>query len=201
VGWLRQDACEYSHNEFDHSEAAYTELLNLNSVLGRLSNSNTIAKPFRAPLWEMSKQDIWQRLDPALAKHVVPNGTGANIDDHVWGHTPFDLKVKEYKKAGIPIKQSYNTPDLYEDDIDLWCRALCGMVSWLDLGLPANAQGVVLDTYPFDEGTRVISHSNIGSLRMRLRVKVIHKIMAAQKVELNLDEENQSMSAEKSFEA
>ena len=119
----------------------------------------------------------------------------------VWGHVPFDLKVKEYKKAGIPIKDSYNTPDNYESDVDLWCRALCGMASWLDLNLPSTAQGVILGTYPFDKDTRVISHSNIGSFRMRLREKIIVRILAAQKVELNLDEENQSMSAEKSFEA
>jgi len=201
LGWLREDSSEFSHNEYDHSEAAYKELLNLNTVLGRLSNSNTIAKPFRAPLWEMRKHQIWLKLDPELATHVVPNGRGSNIDDHVWGHVPFDLKVKEYKKAGIPIKDSYNTPDNYESDVDLWCRALCGMASWLDLNLPSTAQGVILGTYPFDKDTRVISHSNIGSFRMRLREKIIVRILAAQKVELNLDEENQSMSAEKSFEA
>lgn len=200
IGWLEQDTVEFTHNEFDFSKADYNDLLNINVKLGWLNGSNRIGKGFHAPLWKRTKKEIWDMLDPALQECVVPNGTGADHGESKWVHTPFAGKVSEYQAMGIPIKSEYVTYADYESDDDLFARALCGMVSWVDLKLPHTAQAIILDTPAFRDNTRLVQFDNEKTtLRARYREAVIKRIHKAKAVEL--DPSDLFVEREKSYEA
>lgn len=199
IGWLAEDTSEHSQFEMDYSASEYKELLDLNKQIGRLSGSNTIAKAFRAPLWDFSKKDLWDGLDNYLKTCVVPNGEGFDHGNGEWVHTPFKNKAAEYKKAGIPIQEKYTSFADYTNDEDLLVRVLCGMASWKDLDLPPEAQYAVLETSPFSSAARFIQHSSIPRMRKTLRSRVLDKIWHAQKVVL--DPKDVPAKEEKTYEA
>ena len=141
LGWLKEDTTEYSLNEYDFTEAEYRELLNLPVRLGRLTNSDLIAKPFRAPLWEMRKTDIWRNLDTDLKHLVLPNGKGELYDDH-FIHNISLAKRLELEHHQLPFNESYKIP-VPDDEFGFFVRLLLDAIHPSEFGLPSEASGFV----------------------------------------------------------
>lgn len=139
IGWIKEDATEYSLNEYDFTEAEYQELLNFPVRLGRLSNSDLVAKPFRAPLWEMRKIDIWDALDPELKELVLPNGSG-NFDEEGLNfiHEISTAKELELEGKNIPYKSTYKIP-VPKGDFGFFVRLLGHQLTTEEFGLPDDA--------------------------------------------------------------
>lgn len=143
IGWLHEDSSDLSLDDYDFSEAEYQDLLNLPVTLGRLSNADRLAVPFRAPLWKMTKQQVWAQLDPALEPFIIPNGWGKYEEENSCiVHTPHDYKKEEYEEAGIPIKDEY-VLEIKDDGLGFFVKRLLGMVTWKDLDLPQEARSLI----------------------------------------------------------
>lgn len=139
IGWIYEDSSDVSYDEMDFSAAEYKRLLELPAELGKLNNSDKMAKPFRAPLWELAKKDIWLKIEPDLKEFVILNGS-AHIDrkKNVIIHIPLINKAEEYELAGIPCEATYEFP---LDDSD-FCFLLKRFAQELfpdDVGLPPDA--------------------------------------------------------------
>lgn len=143
LGWIKEDASNHSLDEYDFSEAEYQELLNYPVRLGRLSNSDLTAKPFRAPLWDMKKIDIWNDLDDELKELIIPNGKGDICADGYYHHG-IDLGKKlEFEEHGIPFKETYKIP-VPDNCFGFFIRLLLNHVTPQELGLPEGAANFVV---------------------------------------------------------
>lgn len=102
VGWIKEDAFETSLFSGDMTNDEYRRLLQLGSDLLDLTNNDKSRKPFLAPLWNMTKKEIHEKLDPVLKGLVLLNpGTVTHYKTHM-GVTSGTSKFKEYVDAGIP---------------------------------------------------------------------------------------------------
>jgi len=179
IGWLKEDSSEVSYDDYDFSAAEYQEFLKLPVTLGRLSNSDRLAIPFKAPLWEMTKQQVWDKLNPALKSFIMPNGWCRYEEENSWViHTPFDNKKYEYVDAGIPIEPTY-TLQIENNDLGFFAKLLLKMVTWQDLNLPKEAQRLVnlVNDQPFiDARENFIYESRLSVLKdnFKLAVKELH---------------------------
>lgn len=149
IGWIKQDAAEYSFNETEFSEDDYRQLLELPKIIGPLSNADNIGVAFRAPLWNMTKAEIYADLDFDITPLIIPNGR-IIIDSEKVTLVPHDCKVKEWQEAGIYKKNLYVRVDgnweLTEDipppmytyniaDASFAARYFSGMLIPADAGL------------------------------------------------------------------
>lgn len=180
IGWLKEDSSDVSYDDYDFSAAEYQEFLNLPVTLGRLSNSDRLAIPFRAPLWEMTKQQVWSKLDPALEPFIIPNGWCKYEEENSWViHTPFDNKKQEYVDAKIPIESEY-TLQIEETDLGFFVKRLLKMVTWKDLDLPQEARNLIrlVNEQPFiDPRENFIYESRLANLKDNFKdaVKDLHR--------------------------
>jgi len=186
IGWLKEDSSDVSYDDYDFSAAEYQEFLKLPVTLGRLSNSDRLAIPFRAPLWEMTKQQVWSKLDPALEPFIIPNGWCKYEEENSWViHTPFDNKKQEYVDAKIPIEEKY-TLQIEETDLGFFVKRLLKMVTWKDLNLPREAQFLInlVNDQPFiDARENFIYESRLTVLKDNFKNAVKELYSAASRFE------------------
>jgi hypothetical protein len=145
IGWNRADASESSLIEWDHSEQDYHDLCNLvPSVIGRLGNADNLETPFRMPLWDMEKKEIYAMLPQALKDLVLVNGKA-----HVYAHenkavyNAYPHKLKE-----LSHQLDMEMPEHWEvklTDIPAHIRIMCGYGLPSDVGLPDEANHLVLE--------------------------------------------------------
>lgn len=175
IGWLKEDSSEVSYDEYDFSAAEYQELLNLPVSLCRLSNADRLAVPFRAPLWEMTKRQVWNKLDKSLEPFIIPNGWCKYEEENSWViHTPFNNKQQEYADAGIPIQSSYCLA-IEDNALGFFVKLLLKMVTWKDLDLPQEARSLIniVNDQPFiDFRENFIYEARLSSLQMDFKYRV-----------------------------
>lgn len=111
IGWIKEDAAETSFDELEHSEEDYLALLKLPELIGPLSNADNIGIKFRAPLWEMSKSEVYSKLMDGVKPLLIPNGLGyPNQSKDCVDHVVYKDKQEEWKAAGIPCEREYKFP-------------------------------------------------------------------------------------------
>jgi hypothetical protein len=145
IGWNRADASETSLIEWDHSEQDYHDLCTLvPSVIGRLGNADNLETPFRMPLWDMDKKDIYAMLPQVLKDLVLVNGKA-----RVWPHenkavyNAYPHKLKELaQQLDMEMPEHW---DVTLTDIPAHIRIMCGFGLPSDVGLPDEAMNLVLE--------------------------------------------------------
>lgn len=146
IGWLKEDASESSYSDFDHSEEAYYRLLNLPALIGDLSNADNIGKPFRAPLWDMSKKEIFDMIPEKFYKFMTINGrtrlTLGQINKELIS-TAYEGKLKEYRKVGITLTEKNTLDRIHNDKILFSDKLFCGLVSTVDLSIDKRYRELV----------------------------------------------------------
>lgn len=111
IGWIKEDCSDSTFFEMDHSEEDYQALLKLPEVIGSLSNADNIGVKFRAPLWEMSKSEIYSKLMDGVKPLLIPNGLSyPNWPNDRVDHVVYKDKQEEWKTAGIPCEREYRFP-------------------------------------------------------------------------------------------
>lgn len=144
IGWLSQDTAEHSFNLYDHTDQDYKDLLNLPKVLGRVSNSDRVGNPFFAPLWDMSKRDVYLSIPKELLEMVIHTGSGnVNLQAGTISYNIYQNKRKECIDAGMPVEFCNESMEYKLTDIPLSIRMLCGAVYASDVKLPATADNMV----------------------------------------------------------
>lgn len=109
IGWTKDDCAERTFNELDHSEKDYQALLNLPELIGPLSNADNIGIKFRAPLWEMTKAEVYAKLMDGAKELIIPNGhSHRNWSNGTVCHVVHQDKQKEWEAAGIPCQREYH---------------------------------------------------------------------------------------------
>ena len=144
VGWCNYDTAEYSADENDITAAEYAELLSIPVTIGNLSRSDRIAYPFRAPLWDMSKKQIWDLVRDDLKPFIILNGTATFDEEHsVLTYTAGDYKKEQYVQEGIPFEET--SPIIVDSstDIGFAVKLFCGVVDPIDINLPQEARSFV----------------------------------------------------------
>lgn len=102
VGWIKEDAFETSLFSGDMTNDEYRRLLELGPELLDLTNNDKSRRPFLAPLWDMTKKEIHEKLDPVLKGLVLLNPTTVTHYKTHMEVTSRVSKLKEYVDAGIP---------------------------------------------------------------------------------------------------
>lgn len=145
IGWNRADAAETSLCEWDHSEKDYSDLLTVvPSIVGRLGNADNLETPFRTPLWDMDKKEIYAMLPQELKDLVLVNGKA-----RVWAHenkavyNAYPHKLKELsQQLDMEMPEHWEVP---LTDIPGHIRIMCGFGLPSDVGLPDEAMSLVLE--------------------------------------------------------
>lgn len=145
IGWMKEDAADYNHEECDFTTAELQEMLQIPTRIGVLGSGDRVARPFRAPLWDMTKREIWDYIDPDIRDNAIPNGKGYyDCEYDVITHTPHGFKKTEYKEAGIPIKDTYKFDATSEgEEFRFFLKQFMGQITPLDLDLPPEARTLV----------------------------------------------------------
>lgn len=175
LGWLKADASETSFNEYDFSEQEYKELLELPMTLGKLSNTDRTCKPFRVPLWEKSKSEIYSELPDELKNLVIPNGFDriGDTNEQKLIRIPGGSKIKEWSDAGIPVKDGY---PFSQGELSLVGKTALGILSGADLGYSNNYDNVVrmlFRSYSFPTG--FFTESDLRSDLKRIPISALVK--------------------------
>ena len=144
IGWAKDDSSDVSFCENDFSSGMYQELLHAPIRIGRMGNSDNLAKPFRAPLWDLSKEEIFRRIDADIRGNVMPNGqcTFSGVGNLIV-HTPFPEKVEEYKKARIPVQDKYEFDISEQTPINYLIRRFAKFLRHTDFDLPKEADHLI----------------------------------------------------------
>jgi hypothetical protein len=177
IGWIKQDASEFSCDEHDHSEEDYGALLRLPQVIGPLSNADNIGVQFRAPLWEMDKLDIYNSLEEGLKELLIPNGSGCvNSKEGTVTHTPYSGKVDEWRRAGIPTDKEY----VYDYTQASWMtRYVCGSLLPADVEIedtPATREMLCTLSPFFSKGRTVIRPNDHYSIKREIK-NLVHDLI------------------------
>lgn len=145
IGWNRADATESSLMEWDHSEQDYQDLLTVvPGIFGRLGNADNLETPFRAPLWDFDKKDIYAMLPQQLKDLVLVNGSGSVWPDkNKAAYNAYPTKLKELAtQLDMELPEHW---DVKLTDIPAHIRILCGYGLPSDVGLPDEAMSLVLE--------------------------------------------------------
>ncbi len=100
AGWLKEDAYETSHCFADYTEKQYDELKHYPITVNPLSRLSAHPIPILTPLWDMTKREVYEKINPELRNYLVLNMHGVEVSES---------KKDEYKAAGI------STPDYLND--------------------------------------------------------------------------------------
>jgi hypothetical protein len=134
IGWNREDASESSFCEYDHSEQDYDDMVNLlPKLIGRLGNGDNLETPFRLPLWNKSKKEIYSILPPSIRNLTVVNGRASVIPEKnkvVYNAYPHKLKELGLQ-LDMEMREHWEVP---LTDIPAHIRIMCGY------GLPADIE-------------------------------------------------------------
>lgn len=145
IGWNRADASESSLIEWDHSEQDYQDLVTLvPSVIGRLGNADNLETPFRMPLWDLNKKEIFAMLPQSLRDLVLVNGK-AYVDPHQnkAAYNAYPHKLKDLaQQLDMEMPEHW---DVKLTDIPAYIRIICGFGLPSDVGLPDEAMELVLE--------------------------------------------------------
>lgn len=185
IGWAKDDCSDTTLNENDFSAGMYQELLQSPIRVGRMGNSDNLAKPFRAPLWEMTKRQIFNKIDPDIRGNVMPNGQARIYEERrLLVHEPFKEKIEEYKKAGIPVQEDYEFDISEPNNINYLIKRLSGHVWYTDLELPSDARTLITlvqDRPILHERQSWLAEHELCNLKSNLREAVWGFYQAAQK--------------------
>ena len=183
IGWIKEDAAEFSFNEMDHSEKDYQDLLNLPELIGPLSNADNLGIKFRAPLWEMSKTEIYGKLLDALKPMLIPNGR-SHVDhaNNKVEHFPHQSKLEEWKDAGLPHKGPY----IFQITEPSWIvRYITGTLLPADVEQPDTFEcRKFLQTVApfFAKGRTIIRPKDVPALRKEVIGMTADLIIAAKEI-------------------
>lgn len=177
IGWIKQDAAEFSCDEHDHSEEDYGALLRLPEILGPLSNSDNIGVQFRAPLWDMDKRDIYNALEDGLKELLIPNGSGSvNVKEGLVTHTPYSGKVDEWKRIGLAAEKEY----VYDYGKVSWMvRYVCGALLPADVEIedtPANREMLRNLSCFFSKGRTVVRPNDHYAIKREIK-RLVHDLI------------------------
>lgn len=134
IGWNKEDASEFSFCEYDHSEQDYDDLVNLlPKLIGKLGNGDNLETPFRMPLWNKSKKEIYAILPPELHDLTVINGRASVIlEKNKVSYNAYPHKLKE---LGLQLDMEMREHwEVALTDIPAHIRIMCGY------GLPADVE-------------------------------------------------------------
>lgn len=181
IGWIKQDASEFSCDEHDHSEADYGALLRLPETIGRLSNADNIGVQFRAPLWDMDKLDIYNALEDGLKELLIPNGTGrVNVQEGTVAHVPYAGKVDEWKRIGLTPEKEY----VYDYTKISWMsRYVCGALLPSDVEIedtPATREMLRTLSAFFSKGRTVVRPGDHYAIKREIKVLIDDLIRTCQ---------------------
>lgn len=145
IGWNRADASESSLIEWDHSEQDYQDLCTVvPGVIGRLGNADNLETPFRMPLWDMNKKEIFAMLPQSLKDLVLVNGKGyVDPRENKATYNAYPHKLKE-----LSMQLDMEMPEHWGvklTDIPAHIRIMCGYGLPSDVGLPNEAMELVLE--------------------------------------------------------
>lgn len=145
IGWLKEDCTEYSHEEHDFTVAELQEMLHMPTRIGVLGSGDRVARPFRAPLWDMAKKDVWEYIDKDIRDNVIPNGAATyDSENHTLVHSVYGFKQLEYKDAGIPVQETYVLDATSEgEEFHFFLNHFLGRVRAVEFNLPPEAQDFV----------------------------------------------------------
>jgi hypothetical protein len=191
IGWLKQDAAESSFNEIDFTEADYRALLMLPEIIGPLSNSDNIGVPFRSPIFEMSKKEVYNSLIPEVKEMLIPNGAGhVNWASRIVTHIPYDHKVEEWEESGIPTRKEYSFPIEESSWIG---RYVSGCLLPVDVGLEDSltTRDLLRSVSPFfAKGRTLIRPQDVSAIKSEISDRVQDLIRSAQAMPKLLTEED-----------
>lgn len=145
IGWNRADASESSLIEWDHTEQDYHDLATaVPAMIGRLGNADNLETPFRMPLWEMTKKEIYAILPQSLKDLTLVNGKAyvAPLENKAT-YNAYPHKLKE-----LALQLDMELPEHWAvalTDIPVHIRVMCGYALPSDVGLPDEAMGLVLE--------------------------------------------------------
>lgn len=171
IGWLKQDAAEYSFNEYDHTEQDYKDLLELPKKLGRLAVADRTGTVYRAPLWELTKGQVLAMIPEQLIPFVIHTGQASihRSEDKIV-YNVYSHKRDEWRGANIDAEMCGEHWEYKLSDISPEVRLIAGEMKASDVGLPPEADQWLLDiTEPFIFGMLPGSVSGLPDMWWRYR--------------------------------
>lgn len=164
IGWLKQDAAEFSNLEYDHTEEDYRDLLELPKKLGRLAVADRTGTVYRAPLWELSKQQVFDMIPPELHPFVIHTGEGAVFRgrgaDSKIVYNVVEAKRIEWRASKMKDEMCGEHWEYKLSEIPLRYRLLADEVNAADIGLPPECDQLAMDIargFGFQVGSGPIS--------------------------------------------
>lgn len=149
IGWLKQDAAEFSNLEYDHTEEDYRDLLELPKKLGRLAVADRTGTVYRAPLWELSKQQVFDMIPPELRPFVIHTGQAKVFrglgDDSKIVYNITEAKRIEWHASKMKDELCGEHWEYKLSEIPLRYRLLAGEVTAADIKLPPEADQFAMD--------------------------------------------------------
>lgn len=145
IGWNKSDAAESSLIEWDHTEQDYHDLANVvPAIIGRLGNADNLETPFRMPLWDLNKKEIYAILPQQLKDLTLVNGKA-----HVHpGENKATYNAYPHKLKELSMQLDMEMPEHWDvvlTDIPVHIRIMCGYALPSDVGLPDEAMELVLE--------------------------------------------------------
>jgi hypothetical protein len=145
IGWNKADASESSLIEWDHTEQDYEDLVTkVPAMIGRLGNADNLETPFRMPLWDLSKKEIYAILPPELKALTLVNGKAyVDPEKNKATYNAYPHKLKELAEQLDMEMPEHWAVDL--TDIPAHIRIMCGYGLPSDVGLSDDALPLVLE--------------------------------------------------------
>jgi len=143
IGWNRADAAESSLEEWDHSEQDYHDLITtMPALIGRLGNADNLETPFRMPLWDLTKKEIYAILPQKLKDLTLVNGKASiHRRENKASYNAYPTKLKEIgRQLDMEMREHW---EVALTDIPAHIRIMCGYGLPSDVGLPDDAMDLV----------------------------------------------------------
>lgn len=188
IGWIKEDSFEGTSCPWDYLEEEYQAFLNFPKAFGKLTSADFRGVPFSAPLWDMKKIDIYNKVHPELRPLILANGRPCHHhDDRTLSWGIHQHKKDELDHAGIP----YEPVTVFQvKDLGYISRMIGGLFKGEDFDLPSFADPLIADLVKCDwlsehaivtaDIDTTYDESRITSLKNR----VVRMIKLCQKIEL-----------------